>query len=170
MGVMANLIFDRTQNDVANKTKKGYYNSEDLNRVQEAMDYLYTELTKMGYVIEYKKMPYWDKTGEPSTRSMDQYLSNLNAIKTAIKLMKETPNTPETMENLTYLKANDIEKIIFDVEKVLNSMRIAFLKANQYFSHSDAVMYWPELSYYLADKNGVILADKDGYLLLGKVN
>ena len=39
MSVIDTLIFDRTQNDVENKTKKGHYNSDDLNRIFEAVTY-----------------------------------------------------------------------------------------------------------------------------------
>lgn len=47
------LITDRTQNDVENKTKKGYYNAEDLNRVTAAMEYLSELLEGYGYQTGY---------------------------------------------------------------------------------------------------------------------
>ena len=50
------LVTDRTQSDVQNGTKKGYYNAEDLNRVTACMDYLNEVLTRLGYETGYQRI------------------------------------------------------------------------------------------------------------------
>lgn len=63
---MLNLITDRTASDVANRTEKGHYNANDLNRVTAAMEYLDAELRKVGYESGYSrlKIPRPDIPGE----------------------------------------------------------------------------------------------------------
>ena len=76
MSIIGHLIVDRTQNDVEEikrlqsikienmtpseketwLTGKGAYNARDLNRVTEAMEYLYKALTKLGYVVDYEEV------------------------------------------------------------------------------------------------------------------
>ncbi len=49
MSVIDELIFDRTGEDVANLTKKGFYNASDLNRVEAAAGYIAQRLHACGY-------------------------------------------------------------------------------------------------------------------------
>ena len=44
-------VTDRTREDVINKTAKGYYNADDLNRVGAAIAYLAEQFDKYGYHV-----------------------------------------------------------------------------------------------------------------------
>lgn len=48
---MDKLIYDRTQEDIANKTSKGFYNATDLSRVEEWCAYLTSKLNQYSYPI-----------------------------------------------------------------------------------------------------------------------
>lgn len=120
------LVTDRTQNDVANGTKKGYYNSEDLNRVGSAMVYLRDRLNDNGYGIDIEPETAWTVSDIPTQSDMVYYLGCLGKLKGAITLPSGTPNAPETMENLTYTGANNIEKILEAVDDMLTKS-ITFL-------------------------------------------
>lgn len=120
------LVTDRTQNDVANGTKNGYYNSEDLNRVGSAMVYLRDRLNDNGYNIDIEPETAWTVSDIPTQSDMVYYLGCLGKLKGAITLPSGTPNAPETMENLTYTGANNIEKILEAVDDMLTKS-ITFL-------------------------------------------
>ena len=50
----SSLITDRTQADVSNKTNKGFYGADDLNRVSAAVEYIAELLLQEGYVVPVK--------------------------------------------------------------------------------------------------------------------
>lgn len=163
---MLKLITDRTQSDVAFKTKKGYYNAEDLNRVSQAVDYLVSVLDGLGHSVPgYVKFLTWSQEVIPSKSQMEQYRANVAAIRSVIAMLPETPEAPETMEKFTYKMANDLEKILLDVEKLIESLSMIFPKSNGFFSISGACMYVPEMEYILCDSEGIELHDNNGIAL-----
>ena len=122
MDIIDALVTDRTQKDVANGTKKGYYNSEDLNRVGAAMVYLRDRFNDNGYDVDITPNVSWKEADIPTPDDMTLYLACLGELRGVLPLpdgTPETPETPETMENLTYVTANDIEKILETIDDVL---------------------------------------------------
>lgn len=72
--------------------------------------------------------PYtWYESDIPTELSMERYLQNVSGIRDAITVLKSTPDVPESMGQLTYDKANDIEKILLDVEKQIGVMESTFV-------------------------------------------
>lgn len=113
------LITDRTQEDVTKKTEKGFYNDSDLNRVGSAMAYLRDRLNDNGYTVDIEPYTAWEESDIPTPNDMTLYLGCLGTLRSVLPLPDGTPETPETMENLTYVTANDIEKILEAVDDVL---------------------------------------------------
>lgn len=120
------LIYDRTSQDVSSGTDKGYYNATDLNRVGEALLYLQDELNGYGYAVTVTPKTDWAMADIPTIPQMETYLTNVAAIRSVLEVFKTTPHPPETMEKLTFQRANDIEKILADVQKLLTNMQAAF--------------------------------------------
>ena len=127
-----NLITNRTQADVdrwATLAKKGFanmtaeeqtewlagmrgaYNSTDLNRVESAVRYL-AEILNVSVTTKTN----WAVTDIPSTADMERYLENIRKLRAKNKILATTPTVPTSMNNLTYSRANDIEKILADIE------------------------------------------------------
>lgn len=150
MSIIDTLITDRTQTDVnrvltlsakgwagmsaeerAEWTAglKGAYNASDLNRVQEAMEYLAGVFASYGYAVSLQAMPTWSDSDIPTEAQMTAYLSNLAALRGVLAVLPTTPATPESMELLTYATANNIEQILIDINLILNTMGGAFLRA-----------------------------------------
>lgn len=113
------LVTDRTQSDVANGTEKGYYNVEDLNRVGAAMVYLRDRFNDNGYDVDITPNVSWKEVDIPTPDDMTLYLGCVGVLRGVLPLPDGTPKTPESMENLTYVTANDIEKILESVDDVL---------------------------------------------------
>ena len=132
-----NLITNRTQADVdrvtelaskgfANMTSveqaewlagmKGAYNYTDLNRVETAVRYL-AELLGVSVTVKTN----WAVTDIPSQTDMARYLNNIRSLRKVNSALSTTPSVPDSMTNLTYKTANDIEQILLDIEGRINS-------------------------------------------------
>ena len=113
------LITDRTKEDVTNKAAKGFYNVSDLNRVGAAMVYLRDRLNNNGYNIDISPKVDWRPIDVPTDTDMTLYLSCVGTLRNAFSVPIGTPETPATMNGLTYTTANDIEKILEIVDRML---------------------------------------------------
>ena len=153
---ISTLITDRTQEDVAwmqelaakiragtasneeltewnDATMKGAYNYTDLNRVGAAMQYLAERFTRFGYVVDIAPVVDWMEADTPSTTDMALYLSNLAVLRKTFVVMQSTPEVPSDTENLTYREANDIEKILEDIDLLLTRASLAWFYSGDIF-------------------------------------
>lgn len=120
------LVTDRTQADVTNGTDKGYYNVSDLNRVGSAMAYIRDRFNDNGYDVDISPDTTWTESDIPTPEDMTLYLGCVGVLRGVLPLPDGTPETPDSMENLTYVTANDIEKILEAIDEAINRS-IAFL-------------------------------------------
>lgn len=119
----SSLITDRTQADVSNKTNKGFYGADDLNRVSAAVEYIVELLLKEGYVVPVKIKKDWQESDYPNRTELESYRQNIVALRDAIAVMKSTPPTPESMIGLDYIGANTIEQILVDIDFLIPKMK-----------------------------------------------
>jgi hypothetical protein len=148
------LITDRTQFDVdrvnmlvkkgwANMTPeersewenglKGAYNCTDLNRVQSAVRYLRDRFADVGYFVDVSDAKTWTLQDAPTRADMAEYLADIKAIRGVLAPFNTTPAMPGTMVGLTYIKANQIEKILLDVDSLLSNMIASFVYSGDIF-------------------------------------
>lgn len=120
------LVTDRTNQDVLDKTEKGFYNESDLNRVGSAMIYLRDKLNENGYDVDIAPKIDWRAEDSQKETDMELYLSYVGTLRGVLPLPYDTPQVPTTMKSLNYSKANDIEKILEIVDYVLTKS-ISFL-------------------------------------------
>lgn len=108
---------------------KGAYNASDLNRVGACLNYLYERLLKAGY-IDYPDIfvakTTWTVTSIPTVSDIQHYLKCISIIREALATFPGTPTAPTNARSLTYLQANDIEKILISVETAINNMIAVF--------------------------------------------
>lgn len=152
---MLNLITDRTQADVDRvrqlaqkgfgnmtadeKTEwlnglKGAYNASDLNRVGAAVAYVAGRLTGYGYAVSVSPRQDWQVADIPTQESMMAYLADVAALRAALTVAADTPEVPEDMEQLTWKEANDIEKILVDVDELLTHMAAAWFYSGDLYA------------------------------------
>lgn len=112
----------------------GAYNAEDLNRVGAAAEYLSNRLDKLGYSVTVQAKTGWEARDVPTKAQTEQYLDNVSALREAIAVLPGTPPVPESMEGLTWQKANDIEQILFDINALLNNMEDSFVCSGEVYS------------------------------------
>ena len=126
MSVIDSLVMDRTIQDVTDGTAKGHYNASDLNRVGHVMEAIALLLSEYGYTVLVEPKTDWDISDIPTQSQMKKYLDDLAALRAAIELPPSTPNTPADMHGLTWQEANDIERILYDVNRLFTNMVAAW--------------------------------------------
>lgn len=103
---------------------KGAYNASDLNRVGGALNYLKDRLTAAGYLlgIEFEAREDWEENEIPTAEQFTAYIKAVETIRAALTRKPTTPRTPADVGGLDIQGANDIEKILLDVEDQINKM------------------------------------------------
>ena len=110
-------ITDRTAQDVATRTGKGFYNVSDVQRVNSYIQYL-SDVLGLNLTVTDVSL------GQVLTRAqIDAILSNINAIRAVWYVASDTPQTPIAV-NWNYQKANNIEKILKALDEFYQSSQI----------------------------------------------
>lgn len=101
---------------------KGAYNASDLNRVESAVQYVTDRLNAAGFNLHPTVKTDWAMADIPGVADMERYRQNAATIRAALSVFSSTPQTPESMRFLNWVKANNIEQILVDVDTLLNYM------------------------------------------------
>ena len=153
---LLNLITDRTQADVERVrylsrrinagtataaeleeyggAMKGSYNAEDLNRVGAAVEYVANRLREYGYAVTVAPKTDWHEGEDTPAAVLETYRGNVAALRAVLPVGKTTPQTPNSMERLTFQKANDLEQILLDVDRLITNITLAWFYAGEVFS------------------------------------
>ena len=134
MIIMDTLITDRTQADVDARNDKGTYNESDLNRVGAAMNYVADRLRAAGYDPHISPKTDWKDEEWIDPEAQAVYLGDLAELRKQFAMMKSTPTVPPDMEGLTWQEANDIERILQDIDALLTNITAAWFYSGDLFS------------------------------------
>ena len=113
---------------------KGAYNASDLNRVGLAVDYLTSRLRSCGISVATAPKTDWSVNDAPTISQMRKYLADVEALRSAIAVLPTTPEVPTDMDGLTYTEANDIEKILIDIDRLITNMTFAWFYSGDIYS------------------------------------
>ena len=119
---LLSLITDRTRADVENETDKGFYNASDLNRVGAAVEYIAGRFTALGYACPVTVKKDWLTSDAPTASQMGTYRQNIVTLRSRIAVMQSTPEAPASMAGLNYVKANNIEQILLDLDALIDKL------------------------------------------------
>lgn len=118
-------------------TMKGAYNKADLNRVGECLNYLHDRLKDANYITyqtTFTAKTNWTITSIPTPTDLTHYLKCVSNIREAMTQFATTPPAPSDTGGLNYEEANNIEKILLDVETLINNMLAARVYCNDVFA------------------------------------
>lgn len=126
---MDKLIFDRTLTDVDIALKnpsntsflKGAYNYIDLNRVEIWCKYFQDFLNSFGKNINLEIKIDWNLRDYPTRIEIDRIRGNIIYLRD-LYVDLET-EIIEYVNTLDYKKANTLEKVLYDVNEYIESMR-----------------------------------------------
>ena len=119
---LLSLITDRTRADVENETDKGFYNASDLNRVGAAVEYIAGRFAALGYACPVTVKKDWLTSDAPTASQMETYRQNIVTLRGQIAVMPSTPEAPASMAGLNYVKANNIEQILLDLDALITNI------------------------------------------------
>ena len=120
------LITDRTAADVSAGRRKGYYNALDLIRVGEAMVYLDERFAAVGISVTVSPKLDWQLSDIPTHAQALHYLTDIGVLRGKLTEFRETVSLPGSLNALTWAQANDIETILLDVEKLIQTIILSF--------------------------------------------
>lgn len=150
-----NLIYDRTAQDVetaraqrgtALTPLKGCYNVSDLNRVESAVKLLAAALTSAGYPVEITPVLKGDKAEDREWQEGDvlyrpqwtTYLNNVQRLRYAYYTLAETGELPKPEDKLGYVGANNIEKILADIDQLIDCMKASYRRCGTFRAGNNA--------------------------------
>ena len=145
--IIVTLVTDRTQADVERVRKlaakgfstmtaaeqaewlagmKGAYNASDLNRVGTALNYLAGRLASIcGKSIAWTAKTDWAVTDIITASRAAEYRRQIQDIRDALAYPAGTPDVPQ-LARLTYIGANDIERILALCEDLIVNVAKSF--------------------------------------------
>lgn len=120
--IVDSLIFDRVQADIDAMTDKAYIDYQDINRVENAIKWVSHILNSYGYRNTIIEGTIWQPEDRRTESEMERIRNNLIAIRSAFYTPSSTPQTPEKITYTSIYQANFIEKIIYDIGKLVENM------------------------------------------------
>jgi hypothetical protein len=127
MDYLTGMTYDRAEADVINRNRKGFWNIEDLNRIEnkekEIADYL-------GISISYRT---WSLGDLISLSNINTILDDISKLREVWHTASDTPVNPSP-NNFNFQSANDIEKILSDMYDFVLSVQKDFIYSNQIYS------------------------------------
>lgn len=125
-------IFDRTQDDIDNKTPKGYLNVNDLNRIE-------SNVQELGNIVGADVSTIvWTHDTLPTRAQFDRILNNLTLIKQKW-IGAITLDVPEQPINI-FEKVNSIERILYDVYNHHHSWEDSIPRCGEGYANSTDIL------------------------------
>ena len=114
---------------------KGCYNFSDMNRVELAVQELSRRLTELGFTPPaLQTKTTWSNADVPTKADFDRYFGNVDALKQVLPTFPSTPATPTTADRFDYQKANDLEKILLDIDVATTNLKKAWYFTGDIFA------------------------------------
>lgn len=132
--VEAGTATDEERAELYGGTLKGSYDFSDLNRVGAAIRFLADRLNGLGYNLSVAAKQDWSRDDKQNEQNLEYYLRDIETIRSAFSVMQQTPETPKDLVSLTYTEANNIEKILLDVDFLVTNMMMSFFYSGEIYS------------------------------------
>lgn len=116
--------------------ERGCYTFNSLNRVEQTQRQLADLLNKNGYQVNITTKT-WDETNYFNISELQRLLNNLTILRNTGLIYATTPNVPNDYK--PYINANNIEKILFDIEDILKKVVSAFRYSNTFYSNMEGL-------------------------------
>lgn len=103
---------------------KGMYTHNDLNRVEQAVSVIAAKLRTMGLLQEELVVKTdWSYKDGFWVDDMERYLGNIRILRNTGVIFDTTPVVPSITRKMDYSLANDIEKILMDINDNINKLQ-----------------------------------------------
>lgn len=114
---------------------KGMYTYRDMNRVESAVVVLVKRLKALGYIsLDLDTKTDWSNEMEVTKDEMVRYFGNVKTLKNSVVTYSSTPTPPNVGVKLDYSRANDIEKILADIDDITTKIPQSWCYTGEIFS------------------------------------
>ena len=113
---------------------KGSYNYTDMNRVESAVQYIARKMSDMGYRVAPVVKTVWSVSDKPTRADMDRYFANVAKLRSMITVYTTTPKPTTTNKKFDYRAANDLEKILADLNELLMNIGLSWFYSGEIFA------------------------------------
>lgn len=134
------LIYDRTEADLAAGNEKSFYGISDLNRVGQAVSCLATAWNEASYPVQVTTKTDWTESDFPTTSAMAAYLQNIRNLIAAFYRPPEAPALPGSLEKLNFERANAIEENLALLCQLFENMQNNYIYSGAYICGSDLIL------------------------------
>lgn len=111
---------------------KGRYSYTDMNRVESAVEALSARFVEGGYLTTPLTVKTnWNLWSVPTKNDMERYLGNVATLRSLVPVYTTTPNVPTVNQRLNHTRANDIEKILIDLDNILTQIPQGYYYAGE---------------------------------------
>ena len=127
MSIIDTLVFDRVPG--------ASYGYEDMNRVADAMEHVAARLQACGCAIEVSP-EHFTREDMPTETALAHYLEQLRIVRSELAVFITTPPIPGVSSERPYMtiqEANDIEKILVDVDQLITNMIAAYYYSGELY-------------------------------------
>ena len=114
--------------------QKGAYTYRDMNRVENAVYYVAARLKEYGYLHTLPPVRQWTVEDKPNLEDFERYFGNIAAIRGAISVWASTPKVPDSAVGFDVNAANALERILVDVDQIINYMKDAWFFLGDLYS------------------------------------
>lgn len=130
-----------------NAGMKGAYNYTDMNRVESAVKTIAAALTSAGYPVEVTPVLKGSKAEDREWQEGDIvrraqwtiYLDNVQRLRDAYYTLAETGALPKPEDKLGYVGANTIEKVLADIDLLIDCMKASYRRCGTFRAGNNAV-------------------------------
>lgn len=120
--------------------ERGMLTYNTLNRVESAVKTLAAALTSAGYPVEVTPVLKGSKSEDREWQEGDivrraqwtTYLENVRRLRAAYYTLAETGELPKPGDKLGYVGANNIEKVLADIDLLLDGMKSIYRRAGTF--------------------------------------
>ena len=113
---------------------KGAYNFTDLNRVEGAVAYIAQKLTALGYPFSPTVKLNWSMEDIPTKADMLRYFGNVASLRTQLPVYTGISTAPSAGESLDYSKANELEKVLLEINYRVDMIPESWIYSGEIFS------------------------------------
>jgi len=118
-----------------NGEMKGRYSFTDMNRVESAVEALSARFVEKGYLdAPLTVKTDWHSFSVPTRTDMTRYLGNIATLRSLVTVYPDTPLAPTVNQKFNFERANDIEKILLDVDAILTAIPQSWFYAGEIMS------------------------------------
>lgn len=127
--------------------ERGMLTYNTLNRVELAVKTLAAALTAAGYPVEITPVLKGSKAEDREWQEGDivrraqwtTYIANVQALRDAYYTLAETGELPKPEDKLDYVSANNIEKILADIDLLIGCMKASYRRCGTFRAGNNAV-------------------------------